>query len=134
MGTFAADIAELKSLGGVLHGLADEAGRLSVGPSAGAPPATGGTFAPMATGPLLGNSSFSPANTVLTSFLEASAISHELVEGLLVPSLRERLGETGDIMTNVAEKFRSRDEQSAAELATTYTDATGAWVAQEPTA
>lgn len=88
MGTFATDIAELKSLGGVLHGLADEAGRLSVGPSAGAPPATGGTFAPMATGPLLGNSSFAPANTVLTSFLEASAISHELVEGLLVPSLR----------------------------------------------
>lgn len=48
MGTFAADIAELKSLGGVLHGLADEAGRLSVGPSAGAPPATGGTFVPLA--------------------------------------------------------------------------------------
>lgn len=134
MGTFAADIAELKRLGGVLHALADEAGRLSVGPSAGAPPVTGGTFVPMTPAPLLANPPFVPVNTVLTSFLEASAISHELVEGVLVPSLQERLGETGDIMINVAEKFRSRDERSAAELAATYTDATGAWVAQEPTA
>ncbi|MDI9917195.1 hypothetical protein [Rhodococcus sp. IEGM 1379] len=114
MGTFTADVEELVMLGGVLHGLADEAGLLRVGPSA---------------GPYM-----SGAGGVLQSLLEAASISSDLVEGALVPALKERLGETGDIMVNVAEKFRSRDEQAATDLATTYTNATGTWNAQDPTA
>lgn len=139
MGTFAADVEELLTLGGVLHGLAEEAAALSVGPSADVP--SNSFFSPLSI-PTRGFSN-SPSGTwspplatssVLSSFVEASSISRELIDGALVSSLKERLGETGDIMVNVAEQFRNRDEQSATELATTYTNATGDWNAQDATA
>lgn len=148
MGTFAADIAELEKLGGVLHGLADEAAQLSVGPPTGGASGANDSFGswfnnysmpsePLPFTPMFGDPSTfgdQPAgssSSVLSSYLEASSISSELIDGVLVPSLTERLGETGDIMVNVAEQFRSRDEQSAADLATTYTDATGDWNTQD---
>ncbi|OYD67497.1 hypothetical protein [Rhodococcus sp. OK302] len=142
MGTFAADIAELEKLGGVLHGLADEAAQLSVGPPAGGASGVNGSFGswfnsnsmpsePLPFTPMFGDPSAGSSSSVLSSYLEASSISSELIDGVLVPSLTERLGEAGDIMVNVAEQFRSRDEQSAADLATTYTSATGDWNTQD---
>ena len=112
MGTFQTDVDELERLGGVLHGLAAEAGALRVGSAA---------------GPFL-----SVQGGILASVAEASSISGELVDEALVPALDERLGETGDVMINVAKEFRTLDEQSAADLAATFTAATGDWNPEEP--
>ncbi|WP_020106425.1 hypothetical protein [Nocardia sp. 348MFTsu5.1] len=112
MGTFQTDVDELERLGGVLHGLAAEAGALRVGPAA---------------GPFL-----SVQGGILASVAEASSISGDLVDEALVPALDERLGETGDVMINVAKEFRTSDEQSAADLAATFTAATGDWNPEEP--
>lgn len=110
MGSFSADLDQLDHLGGVLKQLADEAGGLRTGPAA---------------GPFL-----SPPGGMMSSVLEASSISADLVDGALVPAIEERLGETGEIMVHTAAEYRNQDESNAEKLATTYTNATGDWSEQ----
>ncbi|MGC0366837.1 hypothetical protein ABH922_004821 [Rhodococcus sp. 27YEA15] len=112
MGTFKADVQELKRLGGVLQSLGQEAAGVRVGPAAG----------PYLSGP----------GGMLSSVLEASSISGDLIEGTLVPGLQERLSETGEVMIHLAHQFRDRDEQSAAEMARAFTEASGDWNPGEP--
>lgn len=112
MSNFQADVDELLRLGGVLHGLAAEAAAMRVGPAA-------GPYSSVQGG-------------ILASVAEASSISGDLINGALVPALDERLGETGDVMINVAKQFRTVDEQSGANLASTFTAATGDWNPEEP--
>lgn len=103
--TLRADLERLHGLGPVLQGLADEAESLRT------------NFYPMCTigGPQ-------------PSVTEAMSISSQLVDATLVDALRERLSETGEIMMNVAAQFRQAEDAGAdAEVASTLTDATGAW-------
>ncbi|MGW5149062.1 hypothetical protein [Rhodococcus koreensis] len=110
MGTLKADLEELERLGGTLHGLADEAGGLRTGPAA---------------GPYL-----SAAGAVMASVIEASSISADLVDATLVPAIKERLGETGDVMIHAAQEYRNQDESSADRFVAAYTNATGEWSAE----
>ncbi|MDT2004644.1 hypothetical protein FXW78_07705 [Rhodococcus opacus] len=107
MGTLKADLDELEKLGGTLHGLADEASGLRTGPAA---------------GPFM-----SSVGGVMSSVIEAAGISADLVDGALVPAIKERLGETGDVMIHVAQEYRSQDESSADRFVAAYTNATGDW-------
>ncbi|MCQ4121660.1 hypothetical protein [Rhodococcus tibetensis] len=110
MGTLKADLDELERLGAVLHGLAEEAGTLRVGPAA---------------GPFM-----SSPGGVMSSVLEACSITGDLIEGSLVPALEERLAETGDVMIYVAQEYRNQDDASADQFVAAYTDATGDWNAE----
>ncbi|AWK70502.1 hypothetical protein CBI38_01890 [Rhodococcus oxybenzonivorans] len=109
-GTLKADLDQLEKLGAVLRGLAGEAGSLRVGPAA---------------GPFM-----SSPGGVMSSVLEACSISGDLIDGSLVPALVERLGETGDVMINVAREYRDQDDASADRFVAAYTDATGDWNAE----
>ncbi|WP_031333412.1 hypothetical protein [Williamsia sp. D3] len=102
MGNFAADISQLTALGTTLNGLGSEASELKISGSA-----TGAS--------------------TMRSVNEAINISSEIVEGSLIPTIAERLNETGEIMSNVAVQFRGQDDSNAEKLATTYTNATGDW-------
>ncbi len=110
MGTLKADLDQLEKLGAVLRGLAGEAGSLRVGPAA---------------GPFM-----SSPGGVMSSVLEACSISGDLIDGSLVPALVERLGETGDVMINVAREYRDQDDASADRFVAAYTDVTGDWNAE----
>ncbi|MFE5707494.1 hypothetical protein [Rhodococcus koreensis] len=107
MGTLKADLEQLDKLGGTLRALADEAGGLRTGPAA-------GPFA-------------STLGGVMSSVIEASGISADLVDAALVPAIKERLGETGDVMIHVAQEYRNQDESSADRFVAAYTNATGEW-------
>ena len=111
MTPFSADLDELTRLSSILHDLAAEASAVRTGPAAGPYLSTPGGMMP--------------------SVLEASSISVDLVDGALVAAIEERLGETGEIMTNVAEQYRNQDASNADALAATYTAATGEWSAEE---
>lgn len=66
----------------------------------------------------------------MSSVLEASSISIDLIDSALTAAIKERLGETGEIMSAVAEQYRATDDASAAAVAAAYTDATGDWTPQ----
>jgi hypothetical protein len=102
MSNFAADIDQLVELGTTLSGLGVEAGELAV------------------------DSSATGAST-MQSVNEAIDISTVIVAGSLIPTITERLSETGEVMTNVAAQFKGQDDSSAEQLATIYTNATGDW-------
>lgn len=102
MSNFAADIDQLTQLGTTLGGLGREAGELTI------------------------DSSATGAST-MRSVTEAIGISTEIVAGSLIPAIKERLSETGEVMTNVAAQFRGQDDSNAEKLAITYTNATGDW-------
>jgi hypothetical protein len=67
---------------------------------------------------------------------EARSIADD-VDFALVPSVEERLAETGEIMVNVANEYRTADDPTSGSLDTTpvtlesvmaiYTNATGDW-------
>jgi hypothetical protein len=59
--------------------------------------------------------------------LEASSIAHDLVDTTLVASVKERLSETGEIMVNVANQFRTGDAEALEVATNIYTEATGDW-------
>jgi hypothetical protein len=71
---------------------------------------------------------------------EARSIADD-VDFALVPSVEERLAETGEIMVNVANEYRTADDPTSGSLDTTpvtlesvmaiYTKATGDWDAPE---
>ena len=102
MSNFAADIDQLTELGTTLGGLGIEAGELTVDAAA-----TGAS--------------------TMQSVTEAVDISTVIVAGSLIPTITERLSETGEVMTNVAAQFRGQDDSNAQNLANTYTAATGDW-------
>ncbi|MFD9660810.1 hypothetical protein ACFWAY_04170 [Rhodococcus sp. NPDC059968] len=64
---------------------------------------------------------------MMSSVIEAAGISADLVDAALVPAIKERLGETGDVMIHVAQEYRSQDESSADRFVAAYTNATGNW-------
>ena len=67
---------------------------------------------------------------MLSSVLEASSISADLIDSALTAAIEERLGETGEIMVAVARQYRATDDASAGTVAAAYTDATGDWTPQ----
>lgn len=109
-----ADLDQLERLGKVLHALAGEAGALKTGAAAGPYLSTPGGMMP--------------------SVLAAAAISSDLIDGALVSAIKERLGETGDVMGYVAKQFRNQDQASADQIVSVYSNATGDWDAAEPNA
>jgi hypothetical protein len=112
--TLHVELDRLGGLGPILQGLAGEAGALRTGPAAGPYLSTPGGMEP--------------------AVLEAASIAHELVDTTLVAALRERLSETGEIMVNVANEYRTADEATVSvhTVATIYTNATGEWDVPEP--
>ncbi len=114
MGTLKVDLDVLEGLGTKLHGLATEAGALRTGPAA-------GPFA-------------SPPGGIMSSVSEAASISYDLVDASLVAAIKERLGETGDVMVHVAQEYRNQDDSNADKMIAVYNNATGDWSAQEPPA
>lgn len=61
--------------------------------------------------------------------LEASNIAHDLVDSALVDAVKERLGETGDVMIDVANEYREADQRTISEgtVMTIYSNATEDW-------
>lgn len=103
------ELDRLAGLGPILRGLADEAAGLRTGPSAGPYLSVRGGMEP--------------------AVLEASSIAHDLVDTTLVTTVKDRLSETGQIMVDVANQYRSADETTTklTTVMTTYTKATGTW-------
>ncbi|WP_396911741.1 hypothetical protein [Mycolicibacterium sp.] len=120
--TLKADLERLHRLGSVLHGLADEAGGLSTSFTYSTPPS-------ISTGVPLQDAFYNASRSVPTSVTEALAINRDLVDTTLVSAVKERLGETGDVMQNVANEYRDADEAlvSLPTVAAIYTHATGDW-------
>lgn len=120
MTIFSVEMDRLAALAQKLHGLADEAGGMNTAKSSANPL----TLAMAAQRGLLSGGSDVP-----TSVTEAMSISHDLVDTDLVPAVRERLRETGDLMVDVANQYRNADETkvSLTTAMTTYTNATGDW-------
>ena len=67
--------------------------------------------------------------SVPTAVTEAFSINHDLVEGEMVPAVKERLHETGKVLEDTANRFRDADEVkvSLGTAMSTYTNATGEW-------
>jgi hypothetical protein len=103
------ELDRLSGLGPVLQGLAGEAAGLRTGPAAGPYMSAPGGMEP--------------------AVLEASSIAHDLVDTVLVSSVKNRLSETGQIMVDVANEYRKADQAKTdlSVVATTYTNATGDW-------
>lgn len=106
-----ADIDQLRRAGAFVHGLAEKSGNEKV--------ASSGPFSAGAEGVL-------PAVTAAADFC------HQLVEGALIPTITERLHGTGDVMIDIAEAYKSRDDSTADAMVSAYTNALGEWSAQEP--
>ncbi|HEY9305277.1 MAG TPA: hypothetical protein VIO95_13385 [Mycobacterium sp.] len=108
-GVLRVELDRLAGLGPILRGLADEAASLRTGPSAGPYLSVPGGMEP--------------------AVLEASSIAHDLVDTTLVTTVKDRLSETGQIMVDVANQYRSADEATTklTTVMTTYSNATGTW-------
>ncbi|WP_378740920.1 hypothetical protein [Nocardia brasiliensis] len=102
------DLDVLTTLSGVLQGLAAEAAGLS----------SGQFVARCAPGDM-------------ESVVVAREIDFRLVNRSLMPAVKERLGETGEIMANAAKHFATMDGANAEIVAAAYTAATGEWSARE---
>ncbi|MBF6331849.1 hypothetical protein [Nocardia transvalensis] len=62
----------------------------------------------------------------------AAQITRDLIQGALIPTAKERLSETGDVMTNVAKQFKDKDDSAADALVQVYSSATGNWTVEQP--
>ncbi|WP_301158702.1 hypothetical protein [Mycolicibacterium fortuitum] len=120
--TLKVELERLHRLGTVLHGLADEAGGLKTGFTYSSPPS-------VSTGVPLQDAVYNASRSVPTSVTEALSINRDLIDTTLVSAIKERLGETGDVMQNVANEYRDADEAlvSVQTVTTIYTHATGDW-------
>lgn len=107
--TLNVELDRLSGLGPILQGLAGQAGALRTGPAAGPYLSVPGGMEP--------------------AVLEASSIAHDLVDTVLVSSVKNRLSETGQIMVDVANEYHKADQAKTdlGTVATTYTNATGDW-------
>ena len=97
-----ADIDHLNALGGTLKQLATEAASLKHQTASG----SGGS---------------------MHSMSEATSIDSDIIAGALVPTIEERLGETGEIMVAVAKQYQDRDGANSRMIADTFSAATGDW-------
>jgi hypothetical protein len=114
--TLHVEMDRLASLGPVLKGLADAVGESRSGS--------------------LTDVSFARPGMDSAAGDEARSIADD-VDFALVPSVEERLAETGEIMMNVANEYRTADDPTSGSLDTTpvtlesvmaiYTKATGDW-------
>jgi hypothetical protein len=102
--TLQADLDQLRSVGGYLRGLAVEVTGLRFGPSM-----------------------MSTDSAALKTVGAMNHIQYDVLNTTLIPSCSERLSETGDIMINVADKFKNADESMVLQVADTLTKATGNW-------
>lgn len=104
MGTLKADLEILEQLGAKLHSLADEAAKVRP------------------------NRPLGPhSNSVLVSVTAGEQITTDLLMKTLLPTITERLGETGDVMANVARQYKDTDDSNADQIMDVYRQATGDW-------
>lgn len=96
-----ADIDHLNALGGALKQLATEAASLKHQTAGG--------------------------SSSMQSISEATSIDGEIIGGALIPTIEERLGETGEIMVAVAKQYQDRDGANSQMIADTFSAATGDW-------
>ncbi|MEV4237992.1 hypothetical protein AB0J47_22760 [Nocardia sp. NPDC049737] len=106
MGTFKADLEQLGKLGTTLHNLAREA-------EGAKPKRTAEVGSP----------------EQLQSVGAGLLLESEQLLGVLIPTLKERLSETGDVMANVAQQFKDADESNAGNIMDLYRKSTGDWTA-----
>ncbi|MGO4615638.1 hypothetical protein AB4305_14785 [Nocardia sp. 2YAB30] len=104
MGTFKADLETLGKLGTTLHDLAREAEGVK----------------PKRT------SDVSP-HEKLQSVSAGLLLESEQLLGVLIPTVKERLGETGDVMANVARQYKDTDDSNAGNIMDLYRKSTGDW-------
>ncbi|MFI6869225.1 hypothetical protein [Nocardia sp. NPDC050406] len=105
--TFKTDLEILGNLGNTLHGLAAEA--------ANAKPKNAATVW---------------LDEPLLSGVAAAQIMTELIDNALIPTAKERLSETGDVMINAAKQFANMDESAADAFVDLYRKATGDWTVE----
>ncbi|MFD7844217.1 hypothetical protein ACFV4K_14935 [Nocardia sp. NPDC059764] len=105
--TFKADLDILEKLGGKLHDLAGEAAK--------AKPAAAATAGP---------------DEKLLSGVAAGQIMADLIDNSLIPTAKERLSETGDVMINAAKTFAKAEESSVDSFVDVYRKATGDWTVE----
>lgn len=102
--SLAVDLEMLGKLATTLHGLAQEAG---------------GIKAKDAPDP--------NADDPLSSAKAAGSITQDVVYGALIATAKQRLDETGTVMTDCATEFKNMDDSNADALVTAYTGGTGDW-------
>lgn len=112
--TLRVELDRLHGLGATLHGLAEEAGGLKT------------SYTYYGTPPTLDSSGLGGMEPAVQ---EAISINVDVVNSLLVASIKERLSETGDVMQNVANEYREADEATVSldTVMTIYGNATGDW-------
>ncbi|WP_280449680.1 hypothetical protein [Nocardia brasiliensis] len=109
MGTFKADLEILEKLGSQLHDLAGDAAAVKPATT----PASG-------------------SGKGLVSCTAAEEITRDLVQGALMAAVKERLTETGDVMTLLAKEYKDKDDSFANTLVDLYRNATGDWSVEPP--
>lgn len=114
------EMDRLAELAKTLHGLADEAGGFTT---------VGSASNPLAFLTTAQTSMTTTGKGVPSAVTEALSIAHDLVDTAMVPTVKARLSETGDTMTNVANRFRNAAESmvSVGQAAAAYTNTTGDW-------
>ena len=65
----------------------------------------------------------------MPSVRTAIEISHQIVDAALIPAIKERLTETGDVMVNIANEYKDQDERNAELMVSAYRNAIGDWTA-----
>ncbi|MGV9611365.1 hypothetical protein [Nocardia xishanensis] len=106
MGTFNADLETLGKLATTLHDLARQAEAIKPKRTADVSP-----------------------HEKLQSVSAGLLLESEQLLGVLIPTVKERLGETGDVMANVARQYKDADETNAANILDLYRKSTGDWTA-----
>ncbi len=71
-------------------------------------------------------------STSMKSLTEARSILDEVIRGSFIPTVAERLSETGEVMTHVAKEYLGRDKANSQMLGSAFTAATSSWSATEP--
>jgi hypothetical protein len=104
MGTLKADLETLEQLGARLHNLAGDAAKVRPNRPAGV-----------------------HTDPVLVSVKVGEEITKDLLMNTLLPTVKERLDETGDVMTNVARQYKNTDDSNADKIMNEYRQATGDW-------
>jgi hypothetical protein len=66
---------------------------------------------------------------VMPSVRTAIEISNQIVDSSLIPAIKERLTETGEVMVNIATEYKDQDERNAELMVSAYRNAIGDWTA-----
>jgi hypothetical protein len=106
---FHVELERLASLSRTLQDLANQAGSLRSGPAACPNPSVPGGMEP--------------------AVLEAFSIANDLVDSVLVTTVKDRLSQTGQLMLDVANQYSNADEASSSlnNVMSSYANATGNW-------